>query len=348
LTQGAVHEVLIWVGIDREAWLNAWRPHVINFERFEQQGGLLHVRFSDRRPPRLPLPEGTIDQALRAKLDRLKLLGATSYDPPGRGPLIPGGRPYHLRPDEAQVSRKLWSPATWEERVHHWEEFASDLGNPFEWLKENGIEAIAWYRSFHCEPFEHWGIYIRERPVVALALALHDRLRPHGISVPECRWLVMDWILYHEYFHHLTDAALTDLEFRYKVPLFSGAMRMYQNSLDQGDCMEEACANAYSLDKLADHYVKNPGWWRYPAALELISDLMKDGPPSYNQFGLALEPLMRNKAYERLAEQKVPLYPELAQPYLLSLRKSLHGGRVPIRLAMKGAKGVPTYLVDRI
>jgi hypothetical protein len=117
-----------------------------------------------------------------------------------------------------------------------------------------GIEALAWYRSFHGDQ-SRWGIYI---PLSSLAAM--DSLYLSGVRMPRVRRLALIWRLFvlHEQVHFAVDLACAWFELLLRAPIRAefaarrqkplqilGA-RVVQSYLE----VEETAANAYMLREL--------------------------------------------------------------------------------------------------
>jgi hypothetical protein len=111
-------------------------------------------------------------------------------------------------------------------------------------VKSRGVEALAWYVSFH-NSAEEWGIYIPMTSVHYLANRLFSKRRGAKSKIYQ---LAYDLLLNHERFHFLADYAQTQLELLLGVPCRS----MLSNQFKTGEYLEieEALANAYMLREL--------------------------------------------------------------------------------------------------
>jgi hypothetical protein len=174
----------------------------------------------------------------------------------------------------------------------------------FESVEARGIEALAWYRSFHYDDSD-WGIYIPESSLFMLADVVFGReaLPKSGDWVEHERkasaenlrkaWLLL-WS--HEIFHFATDLAIARWETVLRRPLWAfDRFRRRQEGVDYW-LYEERAANAQMLRHLKPRLEKKdmtrleaftlrqpPG---YREALEALPDQV---------FGPLLEELMRAK-----------------------------------------------------
>ncbi len=123
-------------------------------------------------------------------------------------------------------------------------------------------EYLAWYRPFHFEPQDQWGIYFREMGIFKVARALTP------LAEPSSGWPTLNELLdrakellhHHEAFHHVTEVAATSLEFidaeapagsqggRY-LPYFYTHYEPWITRFDPERPIEEALANAYAYSR---------------------------------------------------------------------------------------------------
>ena len=111
-------------------------------------------------------------------------------------------------------------------------------------VKSEGVDALAWYTSFH-NTDEEWGIYIPLTSIHYLA----DRLFENEGAVSKNKFeLALAILLKHERFHFLADYAQTQLELLMAVP----CRYLLQKQMQAGQYLEieEALANAYMLTEL--------------------------------------------------------------------------------------------------
>jgi hypothetical protein len=75
------------------------------------------------------------------------------------------------------------------------------------------VNAIAFYRPFHLEPVDRWGIYIFVDRLLAYAAGIRAvaPLFP-GVSRELFLHLVLFEMFHHEFYHHLVESAATVLE----------------------------------------------------------------------------------------------------------------------------------------
>lgn len=118
-------------------------------------------------------------------------------------------------------------------------------------VKEYGIEALAWYRSYHWHPIRYWGIYIRLKGIVHVTRKLLMEYEGVLISEDLVGWLHLgaEILFHHEIFHFLTDCFATNSELVTRTPHYIRYIReIYSQGWDV--CPEEALANRYVLEKI--------------------------------------------------------------------------------------------------
>jgi mRNA-degrading endonuclease RelE of RelBE toxin-antitoxin system len=106
-------------------------------------------------------------------------------------------------------------------------------------ISNTGLDALAWYRSFHYGP-KDWGIYFREDGLYFVAHRVLGAIP--GMDFPYRVQLAFRLLLRHEYFHFLTDLAATFLELEQGQHVYLTYRREHQPWND----LEEALANAYA------------------------------------------------------------------------------------------------------
>jgi hypothetical protein len=122
------------------------------------------------------------------------------------------------------------------------------------------INAIAFYRPFHLEPFDRWGIYIFVKPLLTYAHSLELRLPFFPNESKELLiHLVLFEIFHHEFYHHLVESAATTLEIVAEamsslVPsylLYRHRSHSKYFGWHEHQPLEEALANAYAYNSLS-------------------------------------------------------------------------------------------------
>lgn len=123
--------------------------------------------------------------------------------------------------------------------------------------------AMAFYRSFHFEPFDEWGIYIYVDELWTYCQGLHESLSPnvHSFTLEILIGYVLFEIFHHEFFHHIVECAATTLEVL--SPCFGSAKPLYldykQHLYENNELigvhphrpLEEALANAYAYNSMS-------------------------------------------------------------------------------------------------
>ena len=132
-------------------------------------------------------------------------------------------------------------------------------------VSDSGIDVLAWYRSFHWDPPEKWGIYIPMSSIYYLARNFEPNVETskflHLIN-RAFKVLVM-----HECFHYVVDMAAAVLE-----SADSFRRNIYAPySLDRRS-PEESVANAWTLSKRLSPYHQQ------------VKNFMDRQPPPYTRF----------------------------------------------------------------
>ncbi|MCM0648419.1 hypothetical protein NBE98_08535 [Clostridium swellfunianum] len=126
-------------------------------------------------------------------------------------------------------------------------------------------DAIAFYRPFHFEPFDEWGIYIYIDKLLEYCRNIVNRLGNSLFLFSDLRD-VMSFVLFeifhHEFFHHIVESAATTIEIitansrEEAVPYYIDYLRKkYHTGTAIGkhpdDPIEEALANAYAYNSFS-------------------------------------------------------------------------------------------------
>ena len=143
------------------------------------------------------------------------------------------------------------------------------------------VNAIAFYRPFHLEPVDQWGIYI----FIDRLLNYARRVRASaplfpGISQEIFLHLVLFEMFHHEFYHHLVESAATVLEILADAGDFSfSGYLAYRRAVHEKTFswhhhqpLEEALANAYAYNSLGFISRVKTGYrdalvWHYQRAL---------------------------------------------------------------------------------
>jgi hypothetical protein len=139
-------------------------------------------------------------------------------------------------------------------------------------IEKQGTDALAWYRPFHMDPQEKWGITILDRGIwhvarfLALELYGYDGIYPDEDIIKRCRDIAKDFLYYHEMFHFKVELAATVME---KVSpdraLYSGYWKpqidrewfgsKVKSNRQVKAPLEEALANSYALHKVCSEII---------------------------------------------------------------------------------------------
>ena len=134
-----------------------------------------------------------------------------------------------------------------------------DISNLDERISEgDGMDALAWYRSFHWYDPHNWGIYITDRGLYYLAKKIffnlnqvNDLGKPYNML--DLLQQAFNLLYLHEYFHFITDISATVLELgsRSSYPFYinysKSVYTKYKSSPNEP--LEEALANAFAYSK---------------------------------------------------------------------------------------------------
>jgi hypothetical protein len=142
-------------------------------------------------------------------------------------------------------------------------------------------DVYAYYLPFHFYR-KRWGIYVRASGVADITRSLSGVTRltgtPGETALARC---VLEMLILHETFHHLTELAISRFE---AVGYESGASGPVPYECNffaaQASLIEEGLANAYALRSL-EQYVAPLKYSMRTGALALISGFMEKEPPGY-------------------------------------------------------------------
>lgn len=123
------------------------------------------------------------------------------------------------------------------------------------------VDAIAFYRAFHQEPAEEWGIYIYVAKLFEYLDNLYSPLQKHisFFSRESLLACILFEIFHHEFFHHLVEATATTIEFLSAAFGVPRPVYLSYIMLQRGGNwaehphhpLEEALANAYAYNSLS-------------------------------------------------------------------------------------------------
>jgi len=167
-----------------------------------------------------------------------------------------------------------------------------------------GIEALAWYRSFHV--ISEWGIYIKESSLYYLAETwLRDSDNKSINEGIQQAWQLL-WA--HEIFHFATDLAIARWEIALQRPLWAfDCFRRKKEAVNYWR-FEEQAANAHMIRYLGDRWSD--------ADLKQLREFTQIQPPGYRDAIEVIDDEMFLPLLEELIRAKVGLlgirvFPEL-------------------------------------
>jgi hypothetical protein len=191
-------------------------------------------------------------------LNRIPSATWIGEDPPWRKPDLSGGRETIFRVAEATV---LDDTNYHIENNERWREFKTTLAGrvtpPPDRGKlpaPSGIDAIAWYCSFHSFKEAEWGIYV---PLSSIPFL--DETYFSNLKIPRSKRWKMIWnlIVFHELAHFYLDRAIAWFELIHHVPLRriqNSRMQRYANHTVHSGAnyiaSEEEMANGFALRQL--------------------------------------------------------------------------------------------------
>jgi len=152
-------------------------------------------------------------------------------------------------------------------------------------IKKEGIEVLAWYRSFHWNPTDKWGIYILDSGIYYIAQTVFNGVpqisrygRPYNTLDLLCQSFRL--LFLHEFFHYITDISATLIELGDKspqkryVPYFKNIYQnIYLHPTTHDEPIEEALANAYAYNRFQGRDIRNR-----------IRNFMRGQPSGYSAF----------------------------------------------------------------
>jgi len=201
-------------------------------------------------------------------------------DQPSRGyPIL---APIERITDEEHPGGVFRFPHRWEMRTQQIEQL----------IKEQGTDALAWYRPFHMNLQEKWGITILDQGIWYVARKLAEKMysKPYDVNqIQHCRNLALDFLYHHEMFHFKVELATTMMELinpsepiyaRYWNPQnhrewFGSEVKSHPKGKAP---LEEALANSYAWDKIYSEYEKD----ERKVVKKAIKEFIKTQPDGYN------------------------------------------------------------------
>jgi len=140
-------------------------------------------------------------------------------------------------------------------------------------IREYGVHVLAFYISFHNDP-HNWGVYILDFAPEYLSKKVFPMIHP--VSGKKA---AIETLIYHEYFHFITEMGLTVLEAPSDYHLIYN--RYYDKKIS--GTYSESLANAYTFNqftKKRHHFFAECGG---------LKDFMKSQPKYYSEFELYLK-----------------------------------------------------------
>jgi len=159
-------------------------------------------------------------------------------------------------------------------------------------IENQGTDALAWYRPFHMEPQEKWGITIIDRGIwyVARKLAAELYSAPYDDedAIMHCRDIAKDFLYYHEMFHFKVELAATVMEkINPNEALYAGYWKPQTNREWFGSevkshrkvkaPLEEALANSYALHKVCSEISGTERRSKVKNAIMQFMEMQPDG-----------------------------------------------------------------------
>ena len=211
-------------------------------------------------------------------------------------------------------------------------------------LDQEGIDALAWYRSFHYEPTHKWGIYMLDKGIYHLAEIFEKQYDSSEVTTEtrqDCIHDAVELLYYHELFHFYTDLAAANLEIsEFRSMYVDYFQKRYPNGWLKSDGapsdilakLEEALANEFSRSKT----IKK----RSQQYKDTLMAFMKRQPSGYAQWDAVKHNQKWNLGLSKLGERLLnPDDPFPQHIHVRALEDAIH----------KSYEGqVPVYIVDTI
>ena len=184
--------------------------------------------------------------------------------------------------DEEHPGGVFRFPKKWEMRTQQIEQL----------IEKQGTDALAWYRPFHMDPQENWGITILDQGIWYLARKLATEIYGErddytADQISNCRDIAKDFLYHHEMFHFKVELAATMMEINnITMPIYAhywgpnGSRQWFgspSETLRGNAPLEEALANSYAREKVISEF-SNPMKDKVRIA---INEFMKSQPEGY-------------------------------------------------------------------
>ena len=215
---------------------------------------------------------------------------------------------------------------------------------------DEGIDALAWYRSFHYEPTDIWGIYMLDKGIYYLAEIFESQWGPADIS-PETRQDcindAVNLLYYHEIFHFYTDLAATNLEIEESRSMYVDYFNnKYRNGWLVSDgaptdiyaMLEEALANEFARSKIIRG--------RDQSYKDALTDFMNSQPDGYKHWKAVKHNKKWDRGLSQLGERILNLEDEAGDPK--PLPQDMHVTALRDAIHPSYERQVPVYIVDTI
>jgi len=149
-------------------------------------------------------------------------------------------------------------------------------------IETDGMDALAWYRSFHWTPTDKWGIYVTTSGIYYIADEVFKKapqITAQNLYFDNLDYLRESYrfLFLHEFFHFITDIAAVSLEMgsptivKSKYEIYTA--QVYEKPTQDYQPIEEALANAFTYHRFYGEKLRNQ-----------ISIFMDDQPRGYNSF----------------------------------------------------------------
>ena len=166
-----------------------------------------------------------------------------------------------------------------------------DYGEISRKVSQKGIETLAYYRSYHWNPPEEWGIYILDTGLWFLANNVFQGLRQKlGFKTEDLIRLGLELLFFHEFFHFLTDIASTVVEsaLSFDQLFYAEYVRnVYLPAVRRGsahELLEESLANAFAFKKINRSRTRGNKRYHIGGLLGVTRKFMRSQPDGYKQF----------------------------------------------------------------
>ena len=169
--------------------------------------------------------------------------------------------------------------------------------------KISGTDALAWYRPFHMEPFEKWGITILDQGIWYIARYLADEMfnvHPTEDETSDCVDIATDFLYYHELFHFKVELATTMAELNSNNPFYKrywfNGFNSESETIRGKSPLEEALANSFARNKALEEVpTKNRSQVR-----KALDSFIKSQPDGYKDGHLVRGPKTFRSGVEEL------------------------------------------------